>query len=189
MITGLGIYKKYRILFAHLNLLRFRLRNYLLGFDIANQYIQRVDKFSMQLILKRYGANIGSNCVIETGQVFHNCKKYSNLNIGNNCHIGKNCFFDLRGEITIKDNVVISMQCTFITHTDLSNSFLSKYYSSVSGKIFIDHDSYLGANSTLLMNTSIGNNVLIAAGSVVNKNVNSNSMVGGVPARLIKKIS
>jgi acetyltransferase-like isoleucine patch superfamily enzyme len=188
MKTGLGLYRRYRILIAYCRLFRFSFLNCFFGFDIANQYIHKVDKVSIQLIIKSYGAKIGNNCDIETGQTFHNCKNYSNLSIGNNCHIGKNCFFDLRGEITIMDNVVISMQCTFLTHTDLNKSSLSKYYPTASGKIFIDHNSYIGANSTLLMNTSIGNNALIAAGSVVNKNVDAYLMAGGVPARVIKKI-
>ena len=128
MKTGLGLYLKYRLFYAHINLIRFWLRKKLLGFDVANQFLQRVDKISMQLILKNNGAKIGENCDIETGLTFHNCKSYSNLIIGNNCHIGKNCFFDLRETIIISDNVVISMQCTFITHIDMSKSELSRIY-------------------------------------------------------------
>ena len=74
------------------------------------------------------GARIGKNCNIQSGQVFHNCRDYSNIEIGDNCHIGKNCFFDLRNKIVVGKNVTISMQCTFLTHIDLSNSRLSNIY-------------------------------------------------------------
>jgi len=102
MKTGFGTQKKLRLLNVYFNLFSFKVRRNLLGFDVANQFMQRVDKSSIQLILKRYGATIGKNCDIETGLIFHNCKDYSNLIIGNNCHIGKNCFFDLQDKVTIK---------------------------------------------------------------------------------------
>ena len=95
---------KYGLTLAYINLLKFYLLKYIINFETANLYIQRVDKQSLQLILKKNGAKIGSNCDIETGQIFHNCKNFSNLKIGNNCHIGKNCFIDLRGEIIIENN-------------------------------------------------------------------------------------
>ncbi len=186
---GLGFWKRIRIINTYFNLLKFQLYKSILGFDVANQFIQQVDKISLQLILKKNGAKIGKNCDIETGLIFHNCNDYSNLIIGNNCHIGKNCFFDLRNKIEIRDNVVISMQTTFITHIDMSKSELSRKYSQDSKEIVINSNVYVGARATILMGANIGENSFIAAGSLVNKNVEPYSMVGGVPAKLIKKIN
>lgn len=160
-----------------------------MGSDNANLFLKKVDKISVLLILRRNGAIIGEDCDIETGLTFHNCKDYSNLIIGNNCHIGKNCFFDLRGNINIKDNVVISMQCTFITHIDMNKSELSQNYPSSAGKIIIYNDCYIGANSTILMNTKLGNHSFVAAGSLITKNIPEFTMVGGVPAKKIKGIN
>ena len=156
---------------------------------MASLFLQRVDKISLQLILKRNGASIGKDCDIETGLILHNCKDYSNLIIGNNCHIGKNCFFDLRDELKIGNNVVVSMKCSFITHIDMAKTELRSNYPSSSAKILIEHDSYIGANCTILMNMIIGNHSFIAAGSLVNRHVNPYTLVGGVPAVLIKYIS
>ncbi|MFC2151948.1 acyltransferase [Bacteroidota bacterium] len=188
MKTGLGLYRKYRMLYAYLNLFRFWMRNFFGGFDIANQFLQRVDKFSIQLILKKHGAKIGANCDIETGLIFHNCKNYSNLIIGNNCHIGKNCFFDLRDKLIIHNNVVISMQCSFITHIDLSKSELSKKYPSKQSPIIIKNNCYVGARSSVFMGVELGMNSIIAAGSTVPINAEQNSLIGGVPAKFIKLI-
>jgi len=188
MKTGLGLKRKFRTLFSHYNLLKFWLRKIFIGFDYANLLLQRVDKDSVLLILKKNGAKIGENCDIETGLTFHNCKSYSNLIIGDNCHIGKNCFFDLREKVSIGENVVISMQCTFITHIDMSKSSISKLFKSESHPINISDDTYIGANSTILMGVKIHNSSFIAADSLVNKNVEPNTMVGGVPAKFIKKI-
>lgn len=187
MKTGLGLYKKYRLIYAYLNLFRFSFWKYVLGFDVANLFIQRVDKTSMSLILKKNGAKIGKNCDIETGLIFHNCKSYSNLIIGNNCHIGKNCFFDLQDNIFIENNVVISMQCTFITHIDMSKSKLSEKYPAMNKPIRISDNVYIGAQSTILMGINININAFVAARSLIQKDVHQNTFVGGVPAKELKK--
>lgn len=155
---------------------------------MANLFLQRVDKYSLLLILKKYGATTGNNCDIETGQVFHNCKDYSNLNIGNNCHIGKNCFFDLRDKITIGDNVVVSMKCTFITHIDMTRSVLIKIYPVSNEPVTIQHDVYIGANVTVLMGVEVGPGGFIAAGALVTKSLGPYTMAGGIPAEIIKKL-
>ena len=188
MKTGLGLNKKLRKFYTYSNLFGFWLRKTFIGFDVANQFIQRVDKTSLQLLLKKNGAMIGENCDIETGLIFHNCKDYSNLTVGNNCHIGKNCFFDLKDKINIGNNVTISMQCTFITHQDMGNSSLVSLYTKSQSAIFIGNDVYIGARVTLLQGISIGKEVVIAAGSLVNNNAKERTIVGGSPARFIKEI-
>ena len=189
MRLHLGIHKKIRCIYAYLNLLRFRVKKSFLGFDVANLFTQRVDKRSLVLILKKNGAKIGKNCDIETGIVFHNCKDYSNLCIGDNSHIGKNCFFDLRDKIDIGNNVTISMQCSFTTHQDMGKSFLDEIYGKTQKPIIITDNVYIGINSTILQGVIIGKKSIIAAGSVVKDNVLTKIIAGGVPAKLIKKLN
>ncbi|MFP4024600.1 MAG: acyltransferase [Thiohalospira sp.] len=189
MKTGLGIHQKLRKSYAYCNLIRFTIRKKLLGFDVANQFLQRVDKISMQLILKNNGATIGNNCDIETGLIFHNCKDYCNLIVGNNCHIGKNCFFDLREKVIIGNNVVISMQCSFITHIDMSKSTLKENYKATQKPIYINDNCYLGVGVRLLLGVRLLESVFVAANALIIKNVESHTMVGGVPAKIIKKLS
>ena len=186
MKTGLGLYRKYRTLYSYLNLFRFGLRKVLVGFDVANIFIQRVDKYSLQLILRKYGAVIGKGCDIESGQIFHNCQNYSNLIIGNNCHIGKGCFFDLRDKVRISDNVVISMDVTFLTHLDVGKSALTGIFPPSSEPIMVGYGVFIGANSSILMGVSVGSKSFIAAGSVVKDTVLKNVLVGGVPAKEIR---
>jgi maltose O-acetyltransferase len=52
----------------------------------------------------------------------------------------------------------------------------------------IGNDVWIGGNVTILPGVTIGNNVVVAAGAVVTKDVPDNSLVGGVPARLIREI-
>lgn len=175
-------------LYIKKNIIEFSMRKFILGFENANKFLQRVDKNSIIPILKKNKAIIGENCDIESGLIFHNCNDYSNLIIGNNCHIGKNCLFDLRNKIIIGNNVVISMQCTFITHIDLSKSLLKMYYPATSESIKINDNCYIGAKSLILKGIEIGECSIIAAGSVVIKNVEPRTLVAGVPAKEIKKI-
>ena len=186
--TGLGLYKKYRILYAYFNVLCFWFKNKLLGFDVANQFIQRVDKISLKVILKKNGAEIGKDCDIETGLIFHNCKDYSNLIVGHNCHVGKNCFFDLRDKVIIGNNVVIAMQCTFVTHIDMIKSDLSIKFPSEQNKILINDNCYIGANCTILKGVKLNKKCFVAAKSLVIKDVSKNTMVGGIPATFLKNI-
>lgn len=185
---ALGIRKSIIKLNIIKNIIIFSIRKSIFGFDNANLFLQRVDKNSINPILKKNKAYIGKNCDIEMGLIFHNCKDYSNLIIGNSCHIGKNCFFDLKEKVKIDDNVVISMQCTFITHIDMSLSPLNTQYPQMKEPIIIKKGSYIGARSTILMGVNIGECAFIAAGSLVTKDVEPYTMVGGVPAKFIKKL-
>lgn len=185
---GLGVMQRSKKLVCRINLLRFKLRKYFLGFENANVFVSKLDKNSLLLVLRKHGATIGKNCDIESGQTFHNCKDYSNLIVGDNCHIGKNCFFDLLEKVQIKENVTISMECQFITHIDVGHSRLIKQYPKTSNSIIINNDVYIGVDVTILSGVEIGDASLIAAKSLVSKNVLPNYIYGGIPAKKIKPI-
>ena len=91
--------------------------------------------------------------------------------------------------IRIHDNVKIASNVTFVTH-DVTHGMLNtmlgedKYQETV-GCIEIMDNVFIGANVTILNDVRIGSNVIVAAGAVVTKDVPDNSVVGGVPARVI----
>lgn len=188
MKTGLRLYYRYRLFLANLSLCGFWIRKKLIGFDVANNYIQRVDKYSILRILKKNGARIGNNCEIETGVIFHNCKGYSNLSIGDNCHIGKNCFLDLKDKVTIGNNVTISMQSSIFTHLDLGKSTLKNAFPNMFSPVTIGDNVYLGGKCTILAGVTIYSCSFIGAFSLVNRDVPENTLVVGNPARKIRDI-
>ena len=159
------------------------------GFESATLLFMTLSKHSVIPILKANGASIGSNNDIETPMLFHNCQSFSNLSIGDNCHIGKNCFFDLRGKITIKNNVVISMQTTFITHQDMSKSDLSSSFPATQDDISIHDNCYVGACVTIMQGVTINKNSIIGVKSLVNKNISEYTINYGVPAKKIRIIN
>ncbi len=60
--------------------------------------------------------------------------------------------------------------------------------SLVPGPIHIRKNAWIGAGATILPGVTIGENAVVAAGAVVSKDVPANSIVGGVPAKIIKTI-
>ena len=112
---------------------------------------------------------------------------------------GKNCFFCTRVipsepyMIKIHNNVVIAANVTFITH-DIMNDMLSRKIGVKPGEVFSEYQMgtieifdnvAIGANTTILYNTKIGPDALVAAGSVVTKDVPPGTIVGGNPAKVI----
>ena len=184
----LGLRRRYFKLLGNLGVLRFNLIRFLYGFDSANNYLRRANKYAVIPILKSNKATIGKLCDFEAGLTFHNCKDYSNLIIGDNCHIGKNCFLDLRDRIEIRDNVTISMNITLLTHQDLGKAKMRTNYLPHKKQIVINDDVYIGACATILMGVIIGNGSIIGANSLVIDDVKKNVLIAGVPARIIKGI-
>jgi acetyltransferase-like isoleucine patch superfamily enzyme len=89
--------------------------------------------------------------------------------------------------ITIGDNVHITHGVTFITH-DGATLILRKEVPDleITAPIKVGDDVYIGINSLILPGVTIGNRCIIGAGSIVTRNVPDNSVVVGVPARVIK---
>ena len=110
------------------------------------------------------------------------------------CSVGDNFFFQPRiipsdpELIKFHNNVSVASGVTFITH-DIAHTVLNNLgmgcFSYNYGCIEVMDNVFIGANSTILPNIRIGSNVIIAAGSVITKDVPSNSVVAGVPAKVI----
>ncbi len=91
--------------------------------------------------------------------------------------------------IAIHDNVYIAADVRLVTHSLTSTVFNNytktrKFYAPY-GKIEIHSNVFVGAGATIMYGVTIGENCIIAAGSVVTKDVPSGSIVGGVPAKVI----
>jgi len=95
------------------------------------------------------------------------------------------CYYQALNGIEIGEGTLWSYNCSFI-----SSNHDPKNYSvhKKSGPIVIGKNVWIGANCVILPNVNIGDNVIIGAGSIVNKNVESNTIVAGVPAKFIKFI-
>lgn len=115
---------------------------------------------------------------------------WEKLSIGKNVSIHSNCYIDANGEIEIGDNVSIAHNSTILsTNHDWKDISLPIKYNPVTyGKVTVFDDVWIGCGCRILAGVSIGSRSIIAAGAVVNKHVKSNTIVGGVPAKIIKEI-
>jgi UDP-2-acetamido-3-amino-2,3-dideoxy-glucuronate N-acetyltransferase len=132
-----------------------------------------------------YGCKIGDNTKIGT---FVEIQK--NAVIGSNCKISSHTF--ICEGVHIEDNVFVGHNVTFIN---------DKYPKAVNSEgsmqdekdwkvipTYVKQGASIGSSVTILCGITIGENSIIGAGSVVTKDVPPNTIVAGVPARVIRKI-
>lgn len=166
----------------------FQLRRALFGWDNAVLRLSSMDRRALVPILRRHGAQIGQDCDFESGVVFHNCRGFSRLSIGDGCHIGKSCLLDLRSTVTLEDRVTVSMNCSLITHLDCGRSAIGAAYPPDTRPVVLEDDVYLGCGVTVLMGCRIGQGALVAAGAVVRSDVAPGALAAGVPAVAIETV-
>lgn len=143
--------------------------------------------------------SLGSKSIFE-GNFFFD-KPGAKIVVGNRTFIGGATKLIAANEIQIGSDVLISWNCTIADHNSHSLEFEqrrndvvnwgagSKDWSNVKiGSVIIQDKAWIGFNSIILKGVTIGEGAIVAAGSVVVKDVAPYTIVGGNPAQLIKKL-
>lgn len=116
--------------------------------------------------------------------------KFIGVNMKGKVHIYGNPYKMFSTEpwcVTLGDNVHITDDVVFVCHD--GGTLLYRHLVpdlEITKPITVGDNVYIGIRSIIMPGVSIGNNVIIAAGSVVTKDLSDNGIYGGVPARLIK---
>ncbi|WP_286007984.1 DapH/DapD/GlmU-related protein [Barnesiella viscericola] len=109
-----------------------------------------------------------------------------NIHLGENVFINDCCHFQDHGGITLGDGCQIGHGVVFAT---LNHGLAPEdRQTTYPAPIVLGRNVWVGANATILQGVTIGDNAVVAAGAVVTKDVATNTVVGGVPARLIHVI-
>ena len=142
--------------------------NYVLGRKRAK--IGRNSKVHPTVVLRQAERiRIGNNCLINHNNVLQAGKSVSIITIGNNVQTGPN---------------VLMFAFNHGTETNGVPMINQDYLDS---DIIIEDDVWIGAGSVITAGVKIGKGSIIAAGAVVTKDIPSNVIAGGVPAKIIKK--
>lgn len=112
----------------------------------------------------------------------------NNISIGNNSGIGENSFIQDIGQVKIGDNVLMGPDIMIFTaNHSIEKSKLINEQGYIVKDVKIENDVWIGARSIILPGVTVGQGSIIAAGSIVTKDIDEYSIVGGNPARFIKK--
>ena len=109
-----------------------------------------------------------------------------NISVGEGVFINACCHFQDHGGVTLGDGCQIGHNVVFAT---LNHELLPERRGVTRpAPIVLGKKVWVGSNATILQGVTIGDNAVVAAGAVVTKDVPANTIVGGVPARVIKQI-
>jgi acetyltransferase-like isoleucine patch superfamily enzyme len=167
------------------------------GVSIVVRYLRNPNPMITTKLLRLFGANIGKKTIFKRGLYIDNSYEDKNssgdfrfIKIGKNCYIGDNVYFDLSNEVILEDNVVVSGYVSFITHSDCGRSqFLDNFFPRKCQSIKIESDTWIGFKSTILSGVTIRKKTVIAANSLVQMDLESEALYGGIPAQKIKDIN
>ena len=147
---------------------------------LFNRVITHIPHNSLRVCyLRSMGAVFGGNVFLYGGTEVI-CP--SRLVIGDNCHIGRFCQIDARGGINIGANVCIASHTLIIT---ADHNIHSPHFEGRLGEVVIDDYVWLCSRVVVLKGVTIGRAAVVAAGSVVIKDIPENAIVSGVPAKII----
>ncbi len=137
-------------------------------------------------LLKRLANSVGFNVAIYENVIL---KNISNLSFGDNVSLHPNSYLDALGGIEIHSDVSIAHNCSMISfsHNFTDKNIPIKDQGINVKKIIIEDNVWIGANVTILPGVIIESGSIAAAGAVITKKVTKNTIVGGVPAIILKE--
>lgn len=140
------------------------------------------------------GIKIGESCSIGAGTCirpssYYGGEKGMGLTLGHRTAIGVNSYIGCSGFIDIGDDVIIGPHFTVIAENHIFSELDKniKEQGVTRGDVKIENNVWVGCNVTILTGVTIGSGSVVAAGAVVTKSFPQNSIIGGVPAKLIKR--
>lgn len=142
--------------------------------------------------LRQLGASIGKSCRIHTIEFLNIESGFARLSIGANCYIGPGVLVDLAGTIRIAEGVAISARAILLSHDDPGsshNSPLCAIYPPRARTTVIGCSAWLGAGSIVVSGCMIGEQCVLAAGSVARGTLEARSLYAGNPASLKRRFT
>ena len=119
--------------------------------------------------------------------------RWCGYTVGKDVYVGEDLLIiDERsdwGMVTFEDRVAVSPRVTLVVSSRPNFSRIAPYVPVDHGPITIENDAWIGTGVVVLPNVTIGEGSVVAANSVVTKNVKPYTIVGGSPAKMIREVS
>ena len=131
---------------------------------------------------------LGSRVVLEHDVYLKVVTDSAHLHIGSRSFVGRGVEIDCQEKISIGEHVLLAPGCFITDHNhDIAADRRIDQQRCVSAPVAIEDDVWIGANAVILPGVKIGQGAVVGAGAVVTSDVDSFTVVGGVPARMIAK--
>ncbi|MDC7955607.1 sugar O-acetyltransferase [Fusobacterium simiae] len=143
------------------------------------------DEEAVFIAIKKLFGTVGENAIVLPTFTCDN---------GKNIHVGKNFLANYNvtildiAPVHIGDYVMIGPNTLITTVNHPLSPKGRRKHLGIAKSVKIGNDVWIGGNVTILPGVNIGNNVIVAAGAIVTKNIPDNCIIGGVPAKIIKNI-
>lgn len=137
-----------------------------------------------------YGTSIGRFTTLAVSSIIYKNKNSPSISIGRNTYIGEyNNIRSAGGSIEIGNNCLISQHITIVASNHLirrTELIVNQRWTNTNNYVLIEDDVWIGANSVILPGVTIHRGAVVAAGSIVTKDVPEYAIVAGNPAKIIK---
>lgn len=146
------------------------------------------DKIRFKL-LRLAGMKINGRCMILSPLSIRPIGGARNIEIGRGSFINTDVRFGVpNGKVVIGKNALIGARVSFETVGHSTSYTPGKMRKRTTGSIVVEDDVWIGAGVIIVQGVTVHHGAIIAAGSVVTKDVEANTIVGGVPAKFIKNV-
>ncbi len=188
VFTLLFQFKKPKLIFVGRAVRCFNSQNIVFGKWVKIDYGVYLSGLGRGKLIIGDSSGIGSYSQLVISTSFNNLGEY--IHIGKHVGIGQFASIGGSGGVTIGNHTIIGQyfSCHPENHNYGNPNQLIKDQGTTRGKITIGENCWIGAKVTVLAGVTIGDNSIVAAGAVVNKSMPPNSIIAGVPARVIKGI-
>ena len=163
----------------HINIVKHMLVMFVVNHLCDGAYLFEVKRLLLNLI----GYSLGKGTKV-VGPIYCGAK----LKTGENCWFGKNLTIHGNGTVELGDNCDVAKDVTFLTgahetddpeHMDVAEK----------SSVVIGSGTWIGAGATVGRNITIGKDCMVLAAACVLKNMPEGTLIGGVPARIVRKVN
>lgn len=141
--------------------------------------------------LRLLGAGVGRRTILHDVRFFNLYRRgLAGLEVGDECFLGDECLLDLAEGIRLEKQVTLAERVLVLTHTNVgySDHPLQSQFPPMAAAVVVETGAFIGAGVTILPGVKIGSRSFVAAGSVVKDDVPPDTLVGGVPARVLRSL-